>query len=48
MHSGQLEGIHNRIKVIKRKVYGYRDSDFFFIKIKSVFSVIREELNERL
>ncbi len=33
----QLEGINNRIKVIKRMAYGYRDSEFFFMKIKSVF-----------
>ncbi|MGG2400174.1 ISL3 family transposase, partial [Pseudomonas sp. SH1-B] len=25
MHTGQLEGINNRIKVIKRMAYGYRD-----------------------
>jgi len=29
MHTGQLEGINNRIKVIKRMGYGYRDSEFF-------------------
>ncbi|HFL2886294.1 TPA: transposase [Pseudomonas aeruginosa] len=28
MHTGQLEGINNRIKVIKRMAYGYRDSEF--------------------
>ena len=37
MHTGQLEGINNRIKVIKRMAYGYRDSEFFFMKIKSNF-----------
>lgn len=37
MHTGQLEGINNRIKVIKRMAYGYRDSDFFFLKIKAAF-----------
>lgn len=37
MHTGQLEGINNRIKVIKRMAYGYRDSEFFFMKIKSDF-----------
>jgi len=37
MHTGQLEGINNRIKVIKRMAYGYRDSEFVFMKIKSVF-----------
>ncbi|MCG2586912.1 ISL3 family transposase, partial [Massilia sp. TS11] len=29
MHTGQLEGINNRIKVMKRMAYGYRDSEFF-------------------
>ncbi|AXA89958.1 transposase [Massilia sp. YMA4] len=28
MHTGQLEGINNRIKVMKRMAYGYRDSAF--------------------
>jgi transposase len=37
MHTGQLEGINNRIKVMKRMAYGYRDSDFFFLKIKATF-----------
>jgi hypothetical protein len=36
-NTGQLVGINNRIKVIKRMAYGYRDSEFFFMKIKSVF-----------
>ena len=35
MHTGQLEGINNRIKVIKRMGYGYRDSEFFFMKTKN-------------
>lgn len=43
MHTGQLEGINNRIKMIKRMVYGYRDSEFFFMKIKAAFPVFREE-----
>ncbi|MBV8649780.1 MAG: ISL3 family transposase [Paludibacterium sp.] len=37
MHTGQLEGINNRIKVMKRMAYGYRDSDYFFLKIKATF-----------
>jgi transposase len=36
MHTGQLEGINNRIKVMKRIAYGCRDSDFF-LKIKAAF-----------
>lgn len=37
MHTGQLEGINNRIKLIKRMAYGYRDADYFFLKIKAAF-----------
>lgn len=37
MHTGQLEGINNKIKVIKRQAFGYRDSDYFFLKIKAAF-----------
>lgn len=32
-----LEGMNNRIKVIKRMAYGYRDSEYFFLKIKAAF-----------
>ncbi len=31
------EGMNNRIKVIKRMAYGYRDNDYFFLKIKAAF-----------
>lgn len=37
MHTGQLEGINNRIKLMKRMAYGYRDSAYFFLKIKTAF-----------
>ncbi|WP_424969938.1 transposase, partial [Metapseudomonas otitidis] len=32
-----LEGVNNRIKVIKRMAYGFRDSTYFFLKIKAAF-----------
>ncbi|NWF36089.1 transposase, partial [Mariprofundus sp. KV] len=32
-----LEGMNNRIKVIKRMAYGYRDNEYFFLKIKAAF-----------
>jgi hypothetical protein len=32
-----LEGMNNRIKVIKRMAYGYRDSAYFFLKIRAAF-----------
>lgn len=37
LNTSVLEGVNNRIKVIKRMAYGYRDSDYFFLKIKSAF-----------
>ena len=37
MHTGQLEGINNRIKVIKRMAYGFRDTEYFFLKIRAAF-----------
>ena len=37
LHTSVLEGMNNRIKVIKRMAYGYRDSDYFFLKIKAAF-----------
>lgn len=32
-----LEGINNRIKVIKRVAYGFRDEEYFFLKIRAAF-----------
>ena len=32
-----LKGINNKIKLIKRMGYGYRDTDYFFLKIKAAF-----------
>ena len=32
-----VEGINNKIKVIKRMAYGFRDSAYFFLKIKAAF-----------
>jgi transposase len=37
MHTGLLEGINNRIKVIKRIAYGFRDDAYFFLKIRAAF-----------
>lgn len=34
---GQLEGIDNKIKLIKRRACGYRDADDFFHRIKVAF-----------
>jgi len=37
MHTSLLEGVNNKIKVIKRMAYGFRDQDYFFLKIKAAF-----------
>ena len=43
MHTSVLEGVNNRIKVIKRMAYGFRDSEYFFLKIKAAFPGKRDE-----
>ncbi|MBR1539157.1 MAG: transposase [Bacteroidales bacterium] len=40
MSTGKLEGINNKIKVIKRKAYGYRDDEFFKLKLLSLHDPI--------
>ncbi len=37
LNNGFLEGINNKIKVLKRMAYGYRDDDYFFLKIRAAF-----------
>jgi transposase len=37
LHTGLLEGINNKIKVIKRMAYGFRDDKYFFLKIRAAF-----------
>ena len=37
LHTSLLEGINNKIKVIKRMAYGLRDDEYFFLKIRSAF-----------
>jgi len=36
-----IEGMNNKIKVIKRMAYGYRDDTYFFLKIRAAFPGIR-------
>ena len=38
IHTGKLEGVNNKIKVLKRKGYGYRDLRYFTLKIYQAFS----------
>ena len=35
--TGFLEGMNNKIKVMKRMAYGYRDEEYFFLKIRAAF-----------
>jgi transposase len=37
LHTSLLEGINNKIKVLKRMAYGYRDDGYFFLKIMDAF-----------
>ena len=37
LSTSKLEGMNNKIKVIKRMAYGYRDNDYFFMKIRAAF-----------
>jgi transposase len=37
LHTGRLEGINNKVKVMKRQAYGYRDQEYFILKIKAAF-----------
>lgn len=37
LNTSVLEGMNNKIKVIKRMAYGYRDNEYFFMKIKAAF-----------
>ena len=38
IHTGKLEGVNNKIKVIKRKAYGFHDLRYFTLKIYQAFS----------
>lgn len=38
IHTGRLEGINNKIKVIKRRAYGFHDIEYFALVIKDAFA----------
>lgn len=38
IHNGKLEGVNNKIKVIKRKAYGFHDLRYFSLKIYQAFT----------
>ncbi|MGH9961323.1 MAG: transposase, partial [Pyrinomonadaceae bacterium] len=37
LNTGMLEGMNNKIKVLKRMAYGFRDDAYFFLKICAAF-----------
>jgi transposase len=37
LNTSLLEGINNKIKVIKRMAYGFRDDEYFFLRIRAAF-----------
>jgi len=37
LHTCRLEGMNNKIKLLKRMGYGYRDTEYFFLKIRAAF-----------
>ena len=37
LNTSILEGFNNKIKVIKRMAYGFRDHEYFFLKIRAAF-----------
>lgn len=37
LHTGVLEGINNKIKLLKRMAYGFRNDAYFFLKIRAAF-----------
>lgn len=36
LSTGPLEGTNNKIKIMQRKAYGYRDMEFFKLKIMAL------------
>lgn len=37
LHTGLVEGMNNKIKVLKRMAYGFRDDAYFFLRIRAAF-----------
>jgi len=35
--SGPIEGPNNKIKTLKRQAYGYRDKEFFKLRIMGIY-----------
>jgi transposase len=45
LHTGRLEGVNNKIKVIKRIAYGFHDLHYFALKVKQAFPGRQESDN---
>jgi transposase len=45
LHTGRLEGVNNKIKVIKRIAYGFHDLHYFALKVKQAFPGRRKSDN---
>jgi len=39
IHTSRLEGVNNKIKVIKRKAYGFHDNRYFALKVIQAFAL---------
>jgi len=39
IHTSKLEGVNNKIKLIKRMAYGFHDQRYFFLKVKQDFAL---------
>jgi transposase len=37
LHTSVIERINNKIKVLKRMAYGFRDDEYFFLRIRAAF-----------
>lgn len=37
MHTSRIEGVNNKIKLIKRIAYGFHDPEYFALKVKQAF-----------
>ncbi|BCV58322.1 ISL3 family transposase [Shewanella algae] len=37
LHTCRLEGMNNKIKLLTRMGYGYRDTEYFFLKVREAF-----------
>jgi len=47
IHNSKLEGINNKIKLIKRQAYGFRDERYFVLKVKQAFDPQTQSLFRR-